>query len=116
MSKYISQGATWEEVINQAAPYANIAKAALDDPALGEVICLITRYSKIDQGKSPGGACKKSVITPANAQKGLGLSSALPAVRGFVWVKEHSLISATVAIAAVWSIWFLGYSSGRKRT
>lgn len=115
MSQYIATGASFEEIIAQALPIVNAAQGVLQDPALGEIVCQTTRLSRITDGREPGARCKKTVITAQNKNDGLGLSSALPGLRAFVWIRENPVLASATITAALGMFWFWGFSVGHRR-
>lgn len=99
--------------LEEIGQIAGIVSQAAADPALGEVVCLANQLGRISKGQATS-ACKKTVITPENKNKGLGLSGALPGLRGFVWLRENPLMGAAAIASAVGVIFLLGVSTGRR--
>jgi len=109
---YLAQGAI-EDIIKKAIPALGAAQSALDDPALGETVCLATQLSRLADGKDPGRACARTANP--NSDKGLGLSAALPGLRAFVWVRKNPIVASALVGTVIGLVWAVGYSTGAKR-
>lgn len=127
MTKLTSLGVSWDDVVQAAVAIAPSAKdyftkagqglkagqAILDDPYFGEGVCHILRLQSIEQGKQPGPACPRTVITTANARKGVGLRHVAAPLRAAVYTREHPWVFAASVAALVGVPFVLGYVLGK---
>jgi hypothetical protein len=121
-------GLTWEDAVKAATDLAPQAKdyltkasqglkagaAVFDDPYFGEGMCQVLRLQTIEQGKNPGPACPKTVITAANARKGIGLKYVATPMRLAVYARENKWVLPLAAVAIVAVPLALGYVLGKS--
>ncbi len=91
------------------------ASKIIEDPFLPEVTCQILRLNKISKGVDPGPPCQRTIATPAQLQKGIGLSVASKPLRMFVWGRQHPILATGIGIGALALIFGLGYSAGKRK-
>lgn len=81
------------------------------DPYLPEVACRIQQLQAVDRGQVVGECAE----TPDNLPGGVGLRTAMPALRAYVYAQQNKWVYP-VAIAAILGIPFwIGYELGRDR-
>lgn len=96
---------TGKKIVTQAAPYVDVAKDIVTDPALPEVAVLVRELRAITVRESAG--------RPSGPEPGIGLRHAVPPLSAYVQYRQHPwLVRAAVAVA-VYGIYSLGRRSRR---
>jgi hypothetical protein len=94
------------DVTSTIATAADVAT----DPYFSEVVCRIQQLKAIDQGQ----AVPFCAETPDGYGGGVGLHTAMPALRAYVYAQANPWVYP-VAIAAILGIpLYIGYELGRK--
>ena len=106
---------TGAELVDTYGSAAVTAVQVADDPAFPEIACQAVRLTRINAGEPAGEPCTPTVMTAANANKGIGLSEALVPVRTLVWMRANPMITGSVLFGALASIWLTGYVAGRMK-
>jgi hypothetical protein len=121
-------GLSWDDVVNTAASYApgfkdyltkagqglKAGQAVLDDPYFGEGVCMVLRLQTLEAGKKPTAPCPRTVITAANARKGVGLRHVATPLRAAVYAREHKWVVPVAIAAALVVPVAIGYVLGRS--
>lgn len=91
------------------------AKGLAEDPYLGEVICQVRRMKNVEARLPAGPSCPHTMVTAANARKGVGLRYAVTPLRAAVFARQNPWV-VPVAVAVILGLPFaLGYSFGKGR-
>jgi hypothetical protein len=83
---------------------------ALTDPYLPETICRVKQLYNVRTGKAVV-ACAK---TPTGKTGGIGMSKAIPPLRGVVYAEQHPWVYPVGAAVAVGVPFLLGYLFGKR--
>lgn len=96
--------------LGAVADIGQAAGAIFEDPCLSEATRLILRLQTIEAAHKPRA---RPGAPPAVPTKGIGLCHAVPGLKMFVAYRERPWTAATVALAVIGGVFFLGYATGR---
>jgi hypothetical protein len=95
--------------IGGIADVATVAFKVTSDPALPEVVRLVTEIKTLTTSKGP------SKPSAPSTEPGIGLSKIVTPLRGFVAYKKHPWIGPAFAGGIVLTIFALGVMAGKAR-
>lgn len=99
---------TGKQIVQGAAPYVDVAKDIVTDPALPTVASLVRELRAITVRESAG--------RPSGPEPGIGLRHAVPPLTLYVQYRQHPWIVRGALAALVYGIYRVGYSRGRRRS
>ena len=105
-----------QSLFEKAGPTLKAALEIIEDPYLPEVVCHVSRLARIERGERPGSACIEATVSPAVANRGIGLRLAIKPLRAVVWARLHPLLASAIGISFVGALVGIGIAIGKGRS